>query len=171
MNSKPYKQKCIVDWDRFRKEYPSEADQRKLKSIYWGMVSYIDDELGKFMDTLTEQGLDENTIIVFTSDHGDDMGDHLMVRKGPHVYEPLTHIPQIMRWKGTIEPKRTEAFTENIDMMPTLFDLAGIKLPEGVQGQSFSSVLLGDADRHRQRVFMEHGQPGEPVTPGTFTGE
>ncbi len=171
MDNKPYKQKCIVDWDRFRKEYPTEEDQRRLKAIYWGMVTYIDDELGKFMETVKEQGLDENTIIVYTTDHGDYMGDHLMVRKGPHVYESLTHIPQIVRWKGKIEPKETPAFTENIDIMPTLFDLAGVELPDGVQGQSFKNVLLEKTDSHRPRVFMEHGEEGEPVTPENFKGE
>jgi len=163
MDNKPFKQRCIVEWGRYLKEYPTDADRRRLKAIYWGMVSYIDDELGRFMQTLKEHELDGNTIVVYTTDHGDYMGDHLMVRKGPHVYEALTHIPQIVRWPGTIRPRATDAFTENIDVMPTLLDLAGVELPDGVQGKSFRALLAGEAAVHRSMVFAEHGDPGEPL--------
>lgn len=132
MANKPYRQQCVVAWDALGRAYPTEADQRRLKAVYWGMVSYIDDEVGKLMATLHKQGLAQKTIVVFTTDHGDYMGNHRMIRKGPHLYRDLTHIPQVVAWPGQIAPGTTDALTANIDVMPTLLDLAGIPLPEGI---------------------------------------
>jgi arylsulfatase A-like enzyme len=171
MAKKPYRQRCIVEWDAFGREYPTEADQRRLKAVYWGMVTYIDTEFGKLMETLRQTGLEEETIVVFTTDHGDYMGNHRMIRKGPHLYEDLTHIPQIVYWKGQIAPRHTDAFTENIDVMPTLLDVAGVPLPAGVQGRSFKPLLLGEVDEHRESAFMEHGEPGPVATPETLSDE
>jgi arylsulfatase A-like enzyme len=167
---KPYRQRLVAEWNRRDREYPGD-EILELRRIYWGMVSYIDDEFGKLMDTLREQGLDEDTVVVFTSDHGDYMGDHGMIRKGPHLYEQLTHVPLLFRWPGRIEPRRSSAFVENIDLMPTLCDLAGVEFKDDhLHGRSFAPVLTGSADAHREAVFMEHGDVrGEVIQPGDLS--
>jgi arylsulfatase A-like enzyme len=174
MANKPYRQQCVVAWDALGRDYPTEEDQRRLKAIYWGMVSYIDTEVGGLMAALREQDLEEETIVVFTTDHGDYMGNHRMIRKGPHLYEDLTHIPQMIAWQGHIDPGVTGALTANIDVMPTLLDLAGVPLPDGppaLHGRSFKPLLLGESAAHREHVFMEHGEPGPVITPETFSAE
>jgi arylsulfatase A-like enzyme len=143
------------------------------------MVTYIDDEFGKLMATLSETGLDRKTVVIFTADHGDYMGDHRMIRKGPHVYEALTHVPFIVRTPGHVggdearpaTARTTDAMVTNIDIFPTVCDLAGVAAPEGIQGRSFAPVLDGEADRHRQAVYTEHGSAGRPLGPGDLTPE
>ena len=166
--NKPYRQQAVVEWDRYGREYPGDRIDR-LRRIYWGMVTYIDDELGKLMAALDERGLAEDTIVVFTSDHGDYMGDHRMIRKGPHLYEALTRVPLIVRWPGRVLPRPTDAMAVNLDVMPTLCDLIGIEPDWDLHGRSFAPLLLGEADGHRERVFMEHGAPGPVLQPGDLT--
>lgn len=170
MADKPYCQQAVVRWDRCGKEYPGDEID-KLRRLYWGMVSYIDTEAGKLLDFLRENKLDENTIIVYTTDHGDYMGDHRMIRKGPHVYEALVHVPLIVRWSGHLKARSTSAMASNIDIFPTLLDLVDLPHPERLQGRSFAPVLLGDSDAHRERVFFEHGVAGEPLQSGDLSPE
>ncbi len=171
MQNKPYRQKLVVEWDRYNREYPGDRIL-ELRAKYWGMVSYIDDELGKLMAVLDETGQAENTIVVFTSDHGDYMGDHRMIRKGPHLYEALTHVPLIFRWPSRIAPKETHALVSNIDVMPTVAELAGILLSRGVEGQSFAPILLDALSQpHREAIFMEHGDPGIALHEGELSQE
>ncbi len=169
MRNKPYRQRVVVEWDRYNREYPDDSIL-ELKAKYWGMVSYIDAELGKLMAVLDETGQAENTILLFTSDHGDYMGDHHMIRKGPNLYEALTHVPLIIRWPSRIPPKETDALVSNIDVVPTLAELAGIPEFAGVEGQSFAHVLLDASNHsHREAIFMEHGDPGVALQEGELS--
>lgn len=110
-----------------------------------------------------------NVIIVFTADHGDYMGDHRMIRKGPHVYESLVHVPLMMRWGDRFASRSTDALACNVDIFPTLCDLCGIEETEGVPGKSLLPVLRGNSDSVQEYLFFEHGNPGEPVQPGDLT--
>jgi arylsulfatase A-like enzyme len=169
-DNKPYRQQLVVQWDRYGHEYPGD-DIRKLIAIYWGMVTYIDDGVGGLLDRLTALGLEEDTILVFTSDHGDYMGDHRMIRKGPHLYDCLTRVPLIVHCPGRVEPRDTDAMVENIDVMPTLCDLAGVEVHESCQGRSFRRLLTGETESHRDMVHLEHGLPGTPLRPGELSEE
>lgn len=169
-DTKPFRQQKVVEWDRYGREYPGE-DIRRLIRIYWGMVSCIDDEVGRILQTLDEQGIAEDTIVLFTADHGDYMGDHRMIRKGPHLYEALTHVPLICRWPGRFRARQTDAMATNIDIYPTLCELAGVEAPDVVQGESFAPLLRGETEVHRDRVFLEHGGPGAPLRPADVTEE
>ena len=80
---------------------------------------------------LEEQGLSENTVVVFLSDHGDMMGDHHLMNKGPFHFEGLLRVPLIWRWPGRIAVQRTEALASLLDVAPTLLSLAGVPVPEG----------------------------------------
>ncbi len=168
--NKPYRQRLVVEWDRYGREYPGD-DIRRLIAIYWGMVTCIDDGVGGLLDRLSALGLEEDTIVVFTSDHGDYMGDHRMIRKGPHLYDCLTRVPLIVRWPGHVEPRATDAMVENIDVMPTLCEMAGVEMHDACQGRSFGPLLEGETAKHRDMVFMEHGRPGAPLASGDLSEE
>ncbi|MDP6039477.1 MAG: sulfatase-like hydrolase/transferase, partial [Candidatus Latescibacteria bacterium] len=170
MDNKPFRQRQVVNWNAYDREYPGD-DIDKLRRIYWGMVSCIDTEMGKLIDHINTTGMADNTIVIFTSDHGDYMGDHHMIRKGPHVYEALSHVSFIASWPGHFPAKSTDAMIANIDIFPTLFDLIGIDVPDGVQGQSFASVLTGQSDHHRDCIFLEHGTPGPALQPDELSSQ
>ncbi len=170
MANKPYRQQLIVEWDRFTSDYPGDTRDR-MRRIYWGMINCIDTHMGRLLERLRQRGLEEDTIIVFTSDHGDYMGDHRMIRKGPHVYEAMAHVPLIVRWGERFPARATKALAANIDLMPTLCELAGVPVPPRVQGVSQAKVLLGQAESVREMVFLEHGEEGMPLLPGSLTPE
>jgi arylsulfatase A-like enzyme len=116
---------------------------RDLTALYYGSVSWTDDLLGELMGYLRENGLEDDTIVVFASDHGDMLGSHHKWNKG-QVAEEGIRIPIIYRWPGHIKQgvARTQ-LTSLMDIMPTLLDLCGGTIPEHVQGRSMSQFLLG----------------------------
>ena len=170
MDNKPYRQQLVVEWNRFDRDYGNDGIDR-LRRIYWGMVSAIDAGFHQFMERLRALGMEENTIVVFTSDHGDHMGDHRLVRKGPNVYDDIVHVPLIVTWKDHFPPRATDSFAANIDLLPTFCELAGIACPPQVQGVSLASVLAGASHAARDAVFFEHGDPGKPLQPADLTPE
>ena len=167
MADKPYRQRLLVEWDRFSRDYPGD-DVLKLRRIYWGMVSCIDEHVGRLLTALERTGIDGNTIVAFTSDHGDYMGDHRMVRKSVNLYEALVHVPLIIKGPG-VPARSSSAMVENVDIMPTLAEMAGLDMPEGVQGSSFAGVLRAESAAHRDHVCLEHGNPGPVLRPGDIS--
>ena len=92
---------------------------------------------------LEELGLAENTIVVFTSDHGEWLGEHLRYGKGHPGHDCISRVPMIVRWpRGLRAPGRTEhALVEGVDLVPTLLECAGIPTPYHLQGRSFRALL------------------------------
>ena len=112
-----------------------DAITRKAIAVEWGMVSAIDAALATVLDALRETGADRNTIVVFTTDHGGYTGDHGAWHKAPAFYDCLIRIPLVVSWPGTLAPSRLGGgFVEQVDLLPTLVDLAGLVVPPGVQG-------------------------------------
>jgi arylsulfatase A-like enzyme len=168
MVNKPYRQQIIREWDLYSKFYP-DNQIKKLIKIYWGMISYIDTEFGKLIKKMSNLGLDENTIIIFTSDHGDYMGEHHFIRKGPLLYNSLTHVPLIIKWPNHFPARSTNALVANIDIFPSIFKIFRCSFPKQVQGLSFARVLNGSRDAHRNMIFMENGSPGAVVKKDTLS--
>lgn len=145
-------------------DYSSE-ELRRLREIYYGMISFVDDEVGRFTDALHETGIAEDTIVVFTSDHGDYLGDHGMVRKSPAMYDCLVRVPMFIRWPGHIVPTRvTETLVESIDLAPTLLELAGVTPLSRAEGSSVAPVLNGQTKSHKSHVFGVYGSEGVAYT-------
>ncbi len=141
------------------------ADLRRLREIYYGMVTFIGDQVGRFLAFLADAGLRDDTIVVFMSDHGDYLGDHGMVRKSPTLYDCLVRIPLIVSWPRRIAPARfAETMAESVDLAPTLLELAGLPAPGPLDGRSLVPLLTGRAAAHRDRVFGLYGTEGEPFT-------
>lgn len=105
---------------------------KEMIALTYGMISFVDNEIGKIMNKLKELKMQEDTIVVFLSDHGDMMGDHYMVRKGPFQFEGLLRIPFIWSWPGHFpEGIKSDGLASQIDFAPTILDLCGVEIPEG----------------------------------------
>ena len=101
-----------------------------IKARYYAMIELIDHNVGRLLEALERTGQREHTLIVFTSDHGETLGDHGLLLKGCRFYEGLVRVPLIWSWPGRFQPGlRTDALVELIDIVPTLLDLAGLPLP------------------------------------------
>lgn len=106
-------------------------------AAYYGTISHVDQCVGEIMDALKEAGLEDNTVIVFTSDHGELLGDHGMLHKGTFFYECSVRVPLIYRFPQNLNIQGTEEkAVSHIDFVPTVSELAGIDGPKLAQGQA-----------------------------------
>lgn len=144
----------------------TEWDWRRLRANYYGLVTQVDRTVGRILDALEESGQADNTVVVFTSDHGEMLGDHFMLGKGV-MYEESTRIPLMIRvpWLGK-EQKIIEAPVSQIDLVPTLLDLMDQPLGSDLQGVSRRGVLTGDEDMDDNHVIIEWNSPGKPTVEG-----
>ena len=137
---------------------------REVRAMYYGMIQQIDDQLGRVFETLRVQGLADNTIVLFTSDHGDYAGEHRLLGKSNAFYDCLTRVPMILSWPGHLPAGETrDELVSLVDVMPTLLGLLGIDVPEAVQGQAMPGALP-DAPPARVAVFSEYGAGAPAVT-------
>jgi len=146
-----------------RAKYGGDADSiRKLIAKYWGLVTQVDLSVGEILKTLDDLGLADNTIVVYTSDHGDMMGAHNMVEKGV-MYSEAVRIPWLMRTGGM---GRKQHIVRNnvsqIDMAPTLLELMGVREEESLPGQSLVP-LIGGSGVSEDYVFIEWNPGPESV--------
>lgn len=108
---------------------------RRMRANYWGLCSLIDTHIGRILDYLRENGLDEKTHIIFTSDHGDMAGSHQMVAKMVS-FEPSVRVPLLIRRAGDQGTRRIDEPVSQIDLLPTMLELLGIAIPEHLEGRS-----------------------------------
>ncbi|MHA2009205.1 MAG: sulfatase family protein [Candidatus Hodarchaeales archaeon] len=128
----------------FTEELRDDFDLRHLYALYYGSTSWVDDTIGKLLDNLEKTGLKDNTIVVFTSDHGDALGSHSRWQK-TLFYQEITRIPLVWRVPGITDGKViTQQVGSLIDTMPTILDFIGIDVPEHIQGQSLASIIRGE---------------------------
>jgi arylsulfatase len=144
----------------------SDRERREVTAAYYAMVELIDDQVGRMLKALDESGQRENTIVIFTSDHGEMLGDHGIYLKGPHLYDCAVRVPFIIRWPGHFKPGvRSDALLELVDLAPTLLDAIGMDIPDRMQGKSFLPILTGAADpgHHRDSVYCEYYNAVHPA--------
>lgn len=120
------------------------------------MCDFIDQQLGEFLTALDSMGERENTLLVFTSDHGEMLGDHGIYLKGPYFYDPVTRVPFIIQGPGVVAQGNVDALVELVDLAPTILEACGVEAHPGMQGKSLWSILRGDTKQHRQRVYCEY---------------
>jgi len=120
-----------------------EAKQREIAAHYYGNIALIDDWVGKLIDELKANGLYEDTIIAFTSDHGDYLGDHDLYYRGYFPCDSDCKVPLVLKTPQTTDGTTCDALTGNVDVMPTLLDAAGLSTPDTVQGRSLLPILDG----------------------------
>jgi hypothetical protein len=141
-------------WDLLDRPAWTEQEYREIIAHYYGFVSYIDAQVGVILDALEESGQVDNTIVVFTTDHGDLTGAHGMIFKAMVMYEELIRVPLIVRYPGVVPPGSVcTDYTHSIDLMPTLLEWAGAPVPEGVEGESLRGVLEDGQALDRDAAF------------------
>jgi arylsulfatase len=141
-----------------------------------GMVSMVDDEVGRVMAVIDRLCLRDDTLVIFMSDHGEMLGDHWMLNKGPFHFDGLLNIPFIWSWPGHVrEGVMTDTLASHLDLAPTLLDIAGVPLPETPMGEipdppeapsqlppwpgfSLRPVLSGEQHAVRDRLLVENDE-------------
>ena len=116
--------------------YPEE-ELKQDKATYFGMMSFLDAEVGRILDRLDALGLTENTLVVFSTDHGHFLGQHGLIAKGPFHYEDMLRIPMIVRMPGKVPAGAVSNDLQSlVDLAPTFLDAAGLAVPGEMQGVS-----------------------------------
>ncbi len=148
----------------------SMAQRREIIAYTYGMVSLADKHIGRILDTLNARGLAKNTVVLFMSDHGDMLGDHGLLNKGPFHFEGLLRVPMIWSCPGRFPAQKTPALASILDIAPTILDLAGVKVPEGPAsaeapmqppawpGRSLAPLLTGAAASVQDSVVVENDE-------------
>ncbi len=122
------------------------AEIKEIIAAYYAMVSLVDDETARILTALDTLGLAEETLVVFTSDHGEMLGDHQLLLKGPMLYEPAVRVPLILRWPGVLPTgERRADLVEWIDLGPTFLGVAGLPPLPANQGLDLLPLARGDA--------------------------
>src|SRR5690606_20007359 len=147
----------------FKRRYPNmtETDlmhwryQRYMQD-YLGCIASVDDGVGRMLDFLKENGLDENTIVVYTSDQGFYLGEHGWFDKC-FMYEESLRTPLLIRYPKEIKPgTKIDALVQNLDFAPTFLDYAGVKIPSDIQGASFRRLVSGETKEWRDAIYYTY---------------
>ncbi len=136
------------------------ADREKLRkdvAVYYGMISLMDKYIGTILDKLDELGLSDDTLVVFTTDHGHLFGHHGLVSKGAFHYEDMVKVPFIVRLPGKNKRNQDcDALQSLVDLAPTFLDFCGIEIPRTMSGISQKDVWLGNSGSARKNVIVEN---------------
>ncbi len=136
--------------------YNKKRQQKKLAYSY-GMVSFMDKYIGKILDKVKELGFDENTIIIFTTDHGDLFGQHGFIHKCIFHYEDLLRVPMIVKYKNHI-PKgvRSDSLQSLVDIAPTVVSMCDYAIPNEMTGVNQSAVWRNEKQSVRDSIICEN---------------
>ncbi len=144
---------------------PSQISHYELQQITartYGMITLVDDSIGHVLNYLNATGLNQNTIIIFGSDHGEFLGDHGLIYKGPYSYDSIVKVPYIWHIPPTINTTHHKTFSTQltgwIDFAPTVLDFCDVECPPTMQGRSLKPFLLGQStdDDGRQALLVEY---------------
>lgn len=135
----------------------TEKDARLGRAYYHTMVRLIDREMGRILACLDNEGLTDNTLIIFTTDHGELLGDHGLWMKGPFHYEELVRIPLLVRWPAGIPAgQRTDALISQVDLVPSILAAVGVDQPhEEMDGLNMLPLMCGDSAQSRDAAIVE----------------
>ncbi len=134
----------------------SEHDARFGRAYYYNMVKIIDQQMGRILKCLDEQNLRDNTLVLFTTDHGELLGDHGLWMKGPFHYEQLVRVPTLIRYPAVIPPsQRTQALFSHVDIVPTVLAAVGLPIPSDTDGIDALPLLMGEQKSGRDSLLIE----------------
>lgn len=152
-----------IENKQYKFDHLTKEEIIHAREVYYGMITWVDDQIGLIIDELERQGLKDNTLIIYTSDHGEMAGEHCLWYKNT-FYKASVGIPFIFSCPKHIKANQiSNCVTGNIDIFPTICDVAGIKKPEGLEGNSIWSVLTGHeslVDRYICSETYRNGIPG-----------
>lgn len=148
----------------------SAEEIREIRAQYWAMIALIDYEVGRILDCLNATGQEDNTLVIFTSDHGEMLGNHQQLLKGPQLYDDLVRVPLILRWPQQVAARTmVDELVQWIDLPATFLDAAHCATGRGVQGQSLLPGLRGGKHNPRPWAMSEFRDSGFPTDPALMT--
>jgi arylsulfatase A-like enzyme len=135
----------------------SERALRQIKATYWGMIAEVDAQIGRALDAVKAKGDWADTLVVFTSDHAEMLGDHWTLGKGGY-FDQSQHVPLVIRDpEASARGAKVAAFTESIDILPTMLERMGVSMRHHLDGQTLSPYLAGKAPAdERDAVHWEY---------------
>ena len=135
----------------FKNSTLSEEKLKRIMALYYASISQIDHQVGRMIKLLKDKGIYDNTIIIYTSDHGDYLGYHHRILKSDRLFDPLAKVPLIVKFpQNKNQAKRDARLVNNIDILPTLLSLCNIELPENLSGKN-----LNDDNEQHEYIFSE----------------
>lgn len=150
----------------------SEQERKQLVATYYGMISMLDKYIGKILDKLDELNLTEDTIVVFTTDHGHFFGQHGLQAKGGFMYEDLIKLPFIVRYPGKVPAGvQSDALQSLVDLAPTFLSFAGIPVPHAMTGVDQSQVWMGQQSSARDHILCEFRHEATTIHQKTYVDE
>jgi arylsulfatase len=160
----------MMNYAAAREDVTTEEGWRQLRAHYMANITLVDNMVGTINQAIKDAGIEDNTIVVFTSEHGDMMGDHGMLEKRS-MFEEASRVPLLIKvpWlsKGN---QVVEGSVGHIDLVPTLLDLIGEEIPDHLQGKSLKPVLQGESDLSENDVFISWNGYDNNV-PDRFLGD
>jgi arylsulfatase A-like enzyme len=140
----------------FHSHLADEAELRKNMAVYYGMISFMDAQIGRILGRLDELGIAEDTLIVFSTDHGHFLGQHGLTAKGAFHYEDLLRLPFIVRWPGRVPAGVENASLQSlVDLAPTFLSACGLPIPGIMQGVDQLGVWQGERPSARDMTVTE----------------
>jgi uncharacterized sulfatase len=147
----------------FSSHLRDDEKMRRDMAVYYGMTSFMDQQIGRILDSLDEQGISENTLVVFSTDHGHYMGQHGLNAKGAFHYEDVLKLPFLVRWPDLVPANaHSDALQSLVDLAPTFLNAAELPAPGRMQGVNQLPVWRGEKDEARDEVIVEFRH--EPTT-------
>jgi arylsulfatase A-like enzyme len=146
----------------------TEENVKKYIAFNYGLVSLIDHAVGEILASLKKLGLSKNTLVIFTSDHGDYMGEHGITLKGPSPFIGTLQIPLIWKVPGITKPGVSEALISSVDIPKTILELLDIKeryRPPQMQGFDMTPILKNATDNIRESIFITEDEEVGPKGP------
>ena len=157
VNKPTIQQKEMLRWNAGHMTW---KDWQKAIAVYYGYCTYMDTQIQRILNTLEKLGIADNTLVIYTSDHGDMLGSHRIFNKGMNMYDETHHIPFFARWPKVIAPgTQCDAFIGTTDFAPTILDAAGCKEAPKMDGRSLLPLFHDCCkDNGREDIYAEfHG--------------
>ena len=156
----------------FHSHLQDEGELAKDIAIYYGMISLMDKYIGAIVDKLDALGLAEDTLVVFTSDHGHFFGQHGLIAKGAFHYEDMIRVPMIVRQPGAVPAGvESDALQSLVDYAPTFLGATGQIVPFTMSGVDQSAVWRGEVEAARDHVLVENRHQPTTVFANTYVDE
>jgi arylsulfatase A-like enzyme len=139
---------------------PTRAQLHRQRAYYLANVTMIDEKVGEILQALDERGYLDNAVVIFTSDHGDALGDHGHSQKWT-MYDVITRMPLVVWAPGYYAGgRKLDGLCQQMDIGPAILDLAGVQVPQAFEAQSLAPALRGEPWSGRPYVYAEHSRDG-----------
>ncbi|TXT60660.1 MAG: hypothetical protein BAJALOKI2v1_90074 [Promethearchaeota archaeon] len=143
----------------FQSRWERINDINYYKAQYDAEIAFMDKQIGRFIEYLKDNGYLEDTMLIFTADHGESMGENDIYFTHVHLYDQMMHLPLLIHYPKKYKNSngRIQPLVGNVDLAPTILELYGLEVPEYFEGKSFVPLLENGGDHHREKIYMfEH---------------